>query len=66
MTSTSKHNQPPAALLLRAINDDSIEEDALDFLHDHSIPCESGNRDTIIRLAYANGWRESLSSNWKG
>lgn len=66
MTSASKPIKPPAALLLRAINDDSIEEDALDFLHDHAIPCLSGNRAEIIRLAYAHGWRESTPSNWRG
>lgn len=66
MTSTSKPVPPPAALLMRAINDDGITEDALDFLHDHSIDCPSGNRDTIIRLAYAHGWRESNPSPWKG
>lgn len=66
MTSTSKHNQPPASLLMRAINDDSIEEHALDFLHDRNIPCPSGNRTTIITLAYAHGWRESTPSSWRG
>ena len=66
MTSASKHTQPPAALLLRAINDDGITEDALDYLHDHAIPCPSGNRDTIIRLAYAHGWRETIPTTWRG
>lgn len=65
MTSASQL-KPPAALLLRAINDDSIEEDALDFLADHGIPCPSGNRNTVIALAYAHGWREGLPSGWRG
>lgn len=65
MTSAS-NVKPPAALLLRAINDDSIEEDALDFLQDRSIPCPSGNRNTIITLAYAHGWREGIDLGWRG
>lgn len=65
MTSASKV-KPPAALLMRAINDDGITEDALDFLQDHGIPCPSGNRHTIITLAYAHGWRETMPSNWHG
>lgn len=58
--------KPPAALLLRAINDDGITEDALDYLHDNGIDCPSGCRDTIITLAYAYGWREGLPSTWRG
>lgn len=65
MTSASKL-KPPAALLLRAINDDSIEEDALDYLRDQDIPCPSGNRNTIITLAYAHGWREGTPTSWRG
>lgn len=56
MTSTNKL-QPPAALLLRAITDDAIEESAEDFLQEHAIPYASHNRNTLITLAYQHGWR---------
>lgn len=65
MTSASKV-KPPAALLMRAITDDAITEDALDYLQDHGIDCPSGNRHTIITLAYQHGWRESMTSSWIG
>lgn len=56
MTSASKL-QPPAALLLRAITDDAIEESAEDFLADHAIPYATHNRTALITLAYQHGWR---------
>lgn len=54
------------SLLDRAVADDGITEDALDFLFDHRIACPSGNRNTIISLAYANGWRETTDLGWRG
>ena len=65
MTSANKP-KPPADLLQRAITDDGITEDALDFLADRRIPCPSGNRLTILTLAYAHGWHEGMDLGWKG
>lgn len=56
MTSASKP-QPPAWLLQQAVTDDTHEDDALDFLHDHRIPYASHNRTYLISLAYQHGWR---------
>ena len=44
-------------LLEQAVTNDIHEEDAADFLDDHGIPCFSHNRQTLITLAYRNGWR---------
>ncbi len=44
-------------LLDQALTNDIHEEDAADFLDDHGIPCFSHNRQTLITLAYRNGWR---------
>lgn len=56
MTSTSKL-KPPAALLLRAITDDTHEESAQDFLDDNAIPYATHNRQALITLAWQHGWR---------
>ena len=45
------------SLLAQAVTDDTHEEDALDFLDDHNIPCHSHSRLYLIELAYRNGWR---------
>lgn len=51
-------NEPQLAFLLeQAVTNDIHEEDAADFLDDHGIPCFSHNRQTLITLAYRNGWR---------
>ena len=46
-----------AHLLEQAITNDIHEEDAADFLDDHGIPYFTHNRQTLITLAYRNGWR---------
>lgn len=45
------------SLLNTALLSDEHEEDATDFLDDHGIPYFSHNRQTLIALAYRNGWR---------
>ena len=54
---TSANEQQLAFLLEQAVTNDIHEEDAADFLDDHGIPCFSHNRQTLITLAYRNGWR---------
>lgn len=54
---TSANEQQLAFLLAQAVTNDIHEEDAADFLDDHGIPCFSHNRQTLITLAYRNGWR---------
>jgi len=54
---TSANKQQLAFLLEQALVDDIHEEDAIDFLHDHDIPYFTHNRQTLITLAYRNGWR---------
>jgi hypothetical protein len=44
-------------LLDAAIASDEHEEDAQDFLDDHAIPYFTHNRQSLITLAYRNGWR---------
>lgn len=44
-------------LLATALTSDAHEEDATDFLDDHGIPYFTHNRQTLISLAYRNGWR---------
>ena len=46
-----------AHLLEQAITNDIHEEDAADFLDEHGIPYFTHNRQTLITLAYRNGWR---------
>jgi hypothetical protein len=55
MTSANEHQL--IFLLEQAITTDIHEEDAIDFLDDHGIPFFSHNRQTLITLAYRNGWR---------
>ena len=45
------------SLLATALRSDEHEEDAQDFLDDHSIPYFTHNRQSLITLAYRNGWR---------
>lgn len=54
---TSANEQQLAFLLQQAITNDIHEEDAADFLEDNGIPCFTHNRQTLITLAYRNGWR---------
>jgi hypothetical protein len=54
---TSPSEQQLAFLLEQAVTNDIHEEDAADFLDDHGIPRFSHNRQTLITLAYRNGWR---------
>ena len=52
------HDNPELQQLLeQAITNDIHEEDAADFLEDHGIPFFTHNRQTLITLAYRNGWR---------
>ena len=44
-------------LLATALLSDEHEESAQDFLDDHRIPYFTHNRQTLITLAYRNGWR---------
>ena len=44
-------------LLAAALVSDEHEEDAQDYLDDHGIPYFTHNRQTLITLAYRNGWR---------
>lgn len=53
MTSANELQQ----LLDAAITSDANEEDATDFLDDHGIPYFTHNRQSLITLAYRNGWR---------
>ena len=53
MTSATKSQLPPNWVL----KDDLYEEDAEDYLHDHSIPLCSHSRFNIYCLAWENGWR---------
>jgi hypothetical protein len=43
--------------LEEAVTSDIHEEDAADYLEDHGIPVFTHNRQTLITLAYRNGWR---------
>jgi hypothetical protein len=54
---TSASEATLAFLLEQAITNDIHEEDATDFLKDHGIPFFTHNRQTLITLAYRNGWR---------
>ena len=45
------------AILSLSITSDQYEEDAQDYLDDHSIPYSTHNRQALITLAYRNGWR---------
>jgi hypothetical protein len=52
------HSTPDLQQLLdQALTNDIHEEDATEFLDDHGIPFFSHNRQTLITLAYRNGWR---------
>ena len=53
MTSANELQQ----LLDAALASDEHEESAQDFLDDHGIPFFTHNRQTLITLAYRNGWR---------
>jgi hypothetical protein len=53
MTSANELQQ----ILDAAIASDEHEEDAQDFLDDHAIPYFTHNRQSLITLAYRNGWR---------
>lgn len=45
------------SLLATALLSDEHEESAQDYLDDHRIPYFTHNRQTLITLAYRNGWR---------
>jgi hypothetical protein len=45
------------SLLATALLSDEHEEDAQDFLDDQGIPYFTHNRQTLITLAFRNGWR---------
>ena len=53
MTSASELQR----LLHTALVSDQHEESAQDFLDDNGIPYFTHNRQTLITLAYRNGWR---------
>ena len=55
MTSASESSL--AFLLEQAITNDIHEEEATEFLEDRGIPFFTHNRQTLITLAYRNGWR---------
>lgn len=50
------------ALLADAIDDDTWEEDAADFLHDHRIPIASHSRSYTLTRAWSHGWRPGLDA----
>ena len=56
---TSANEQQLAFLLEQAVTNDIHAEDAADFLDDHGIPYFTHNRQTLITLAFRNGWRPS-------
>ena len=45
------------SLLATALFSDEHEESAQDFLDDNGIPYFTHNRQTLITLAFRNGWR---------
>ena len=53
MTSANELQQ----LLDQAVTNDIHEEDATEFLQDRGIPFFTHNRQSLITLAYRNGWR---------
>jgi hypothetical protein len=54
---TSASEAQLLSLLEEAVTSDIHEEDAADYLEDHGIPVFTHNRQTLITLAYRNGWR---------
>lgn len=56
MTSASD-KQTLALLLDDASTSDIHEEDAIDFLEDRRIAYFTHNRQTLLTLAFRNGWR---------
>ena len=55
---TSANEQQLLAVILDdAITSDLHEEDALDFLEDRRIAYGSHNRQSLLTLAFRNGWR---------
>jgi len=55
MTVTEKASL--AQILKISLNDDVLEEDAMDYLDDRNIPLYSHSRSAVLEQAFRAGWR---------